>query len=146
MLSLCDSAAKRGLCQYKSMSPVHSCHTELTLLAADRKNFRFQNSLSSSFEMEGMLIESKYSGLGGGARGMTENERKRMVFFPPCVFRFFPHCLMPGKALLRCLKLFKRLLSPDPLNRLLVIPFSSLQICLRYGCTTLNILSVLTKA
>lgn len=89
MLSLCDSAAKRGLCQYKSMSPVHSCHTELTLLAADRKNFHFQNSLSSSFEMEGMLIESKYSGLGGGARGMTENEREWS--FSPLVFLdFFP--------------------------------------------------------
>lgn len=33
---------KSGLCQYKSMSPAHSCHTELTLFTADIKAFHFQ--------------------------------------------------------------------------------------------------------
>lgn len=31
-----------GLCQYKSMSPAHSCHSELTLFMADMKTFHFQ--------------------------------------------------------------------------------------------------------
>lgn len=31
-----------GLCQYKSMSPAHSCHSELTLFMADIKAFHFQ--------------------------------------------------------------------------------------------------------
>lgn len=33
---------KSGLCQYKSMSPAHSCHTELTLFTVDIKAFHFQ--------------------------------------------------------------------------------------------------------
>lgn len=33
---------KSGLCQYKSMSPAHSCHTKLTLFTADTKALRFQ--------------------------------------------------------------------------------------------------------
>lgn len=31
-----------GLCQYKSMSPAHSCHSELTLFMADMKPSHFQ--------------------------------------------------------------------------------------------------------
>lgn len=77
---------KSALCQYKSMSPAHSCHTELTLLTADTKASISKISLMLICEWEQNVEKSQhvfFTVVGEERQNCLNTAQQSVVWFPP---------------------------------------------------------------